>query len=373
MNHVKIWSPGRVNLIGEHTDYNGGWVLPLAIERGTTIYAQQRTDHLLCATSKRINNQTDSIPLKDLESLRGNSWIAYVRGSVWALQQHGIDVGGADLTIDGDLPLGGGLSSSASLEVGVICAMLALTNISLEPTEIALLAQKAEREYVGVQCGIMDQLAVAHGQADHALLIDCRDLAIEAVPLPAQAHILIVDSGVARTLAGSAYNQRRAECEAAVAALQQRDPTVQTLRDCSLEQLEAAEKQGLLSGVLLQRARHVISENARTQAAAAALQSGDLATVGQLMNESHRSLQTDYAVSSSALDTLSSLLRTMDGVWGARLTGAGFGGCCVALVDAAAIDQVSRAIGPAYFKASGNQATCIPTRAAAGAHRIEEA
>ncbi len=369
---LQVWSPGRVNLIGEHTDYNDGWVLPCAIERGTRITARPRQDTQLRSTAKRIDQAQDVIDLASLEHGRDSHWRGYVRGSAWALQAQGIAITGAELEIDGDLPLGGGLSSSASLEVGVILALLALNQRSLSATEVALLAQKAEREYVGVNCGIMDQLAVAAGVAQHALLIDCRSLHIEPAPIPAGVSIIIVDSGVPRTLADSAYNQRRAECEAAVAALHTLDPTIKALRDVNSAQLQQAADSGLLSGVVLQRARHVISENERTLAAVSALRSGDLSRVGQLMNASHASLRDDYAVSSPALDTLSELLRTQPGVFGARLTGAGFGGCCIALAAESAVEAVSAYIGPAYHAATGNTCSVIVTQAAAGAHVLQE-
>lgn len=367
---VQVWAPGRVNLIGDHTDYNDGWVLPLAIERGTSVQARRRPDQRLETTTRRPALNHDSVLLTELQPPEQVSWASYVQGVAWTLRQHNLPVGGAELLIDGDLPLSSGLSSSASLEVGVALALLSLYGQSLPVSQLALLAQQAEREFVGVNCGIMDQLAIAAGQPDHALLIDCRSLAIRAVPLPTTVSVLIVDSGAPRTLAGSAYNQRRSECAAAVLALQQLDPAIASLRDATPALLAAAQAAGVLSGLLLARARHVVTENARVLAAASALEAGDADRVGALMNESHASLRDDYAVSSPALDTLTSLLRALPGVHGARLSGAGFGGCCVALVAASAASAVAKAIGPAYTTATGNPSQVIISRAMAGAHVV---
>lgn len=365
---LSVWSPGRINLIGEHTDYNDGWVLPLAIERGNTITAHVRADTVLQTTAQRFDGETDSVHLDDLVGNIPEGWRGYVRGAAQAVQDAGVRLRGAELTIAGDLPLSGGLSSSASLAVGVALALMALVDHHATPSELALMAQRAEREYVGVNCGIMDQLAIAAGVANHALLIDCRSLAVTPVPLPADVALVVVDSGVPRTLAGSAYNERRRECETAVAAIQTLDPTITALRDVSPALLQQAAERGLVAGVILARARHVVHENGRVMTAVAALTQGDVATLGRLMNESHFSLRDDYAVSGPELDTLTAMLRDMPGVWGARLTGAGFGGCCIALVNRAQVATIVAEIGPRYDAATGRTSMVFSTNAAAGAH-----
>ncbi len=365
MTTLTVFSPGRVNLIGEHTDYNDGWVLPLAIDRGTTITARRRDDNRLVVTTKTMRGETDSVALDALDAANQTGWRAYVRGAAQALLDSGVALVGAELTIDSTLPIGGGLSSSASLEVGVATALLRLANVTLSPTEIALAAQRAEREYAHVNSGIMDQLAVAAGQLNHATLIDCRSLEITLVPLPTTVAVLVVDSGVPRTLAGSAYNQRRAECERAVSIMQQLDPRIRALRDVTPELLAGAVEQDLLDDSAYRRARHVVSENERVLTAAAAFRSGNFSYVGELMNDSHWSLRDDYEVSGPELDTLTELLRELPGVLGARLTGAGFGGCCVALVEQAQIASVAAQIVPAYNSATGRSAEAFSVAASA--------
>jgi galactokinase len=368
---LSVWSPGRINLIGEHTDYNDGWVLPMAIDRGNTIKARQRPDMLLAATARRFGDETDRVDLAGLRESWPEGWRAYVRGVAQAVLDTGVKLRGADLEIDGDLPLSGGLSSSSSLTVGVALALMALVGHQPAKTDLALMAQQAERKYVGVNCGIMDQLAIAAGQAGHALLIDCRSLAIEPVPLPANCTVIVIDSGVPRTLADSAYNQRRAECERAVEAIRTIAPEVMALRDVSPELLGRAIEQGLLDQTVARRARHVVHENERTLAAVAAMRRGDVAEMGRLMNQSHVSLRDDYEVSGPELDTLTAMLREMPGVWGARLTGAGFGGCCIALADSAHVAELVRTIGPRYDAATGRTSLVFSTQAAPGAHVVD--
>jgi galactokinase len=313
-------APGRVNLIGEHTDYNDGFVLPAAIDRFTTVESQPRADRVVHVEATDLG-ETDAFELDAIEPT--TTWRDYVRGVVQLLElEHG-----ADLKIESTVPRGAGLSSSAALEVAVGRALS-----SMAPTELALLAQRAENEFVGVQCGIMDQFTVALARAEHALLLDCRDLSYRHIPIPAGVAIVVCDSHVERRLAASGYNERRAACEEAARLL-----GVVALRDAAPEQLDA------LPDELRKRARHVVTENARTLAAADALAAADLDTVGALMLESHVSLRDDYEVVPPELDELAAVVRRVEGCYGSRLTGGGFGGCTVALVAAAAVDDARTA------------------------------
>ncbi|MGY2074437.1 galactokinase [Blastococcus sp. SYSU DS0828] len=356
-----VRSPGRVNLIGEHTDYNDGFVLPAALDRGTVVAARRRSDGRLRTTAVRMGGNDDRA-VADLRPQEGAGWSRYVAGAAAVLQDEGHQLTGADLVIDSDLPIGAGLSSSASLELGVMVALLALTGDALPPETLARLGQRVENEVIGVRTGIMDQLAIAGGVAGHAVLVDCRSLATEAVPVPSGTAILVLDSAVPRTLAGSAYNDRRAECESAVAALSTVDPGLRALRDVSPDLL--AEHARLLDGVQLRRARHVVGENARVLAAADALRRGDARAFGELMDRSHASLRDDYEVSVPELDALVGIARGTAGVLGARLTGAGFGGCAVALVERDSAAAAAAAITAAYRSATGRrgEATiCTPS------------
>ena len=314
-------APGRVNLIGEHTDYNDGFVLPAAIDRFTTVESRPRRDRRVHVESL---GQSDDFALDAIE--RTGTWRDYVRGVVQLVAPQR----GAALRIDSTVPRGAGLSSSAALEVAVGHAL----DPELRGEQLALLAQRAENEFVGVPCGIMDQFAVALGRAGHALLLDCRDLSFRHIPIPDGVAILVCDSRVERRLADSGYADRRASCEAAAAEL-----GVRALRDATLEQVET-----LADDLLRRRARHVVTENARTLAAADALARGDLDTVGTLMLESHDSMRDDFEIVPPQLDELALVVRNVPGCRGSRLTGGGFGGCTVALVDDAAVDD-ARAAG----------------------------
>ncbi len=366
---VVVRSPGRVNLIGEHTDYNDGYVLPAALDLGTWVAAGPRADGRLRAFAARLG-EGDETALTDIRPREGPPWTRYVRGVAALLAETGCALAGADLFIDGDLPLSSGLSSSASLELGVAAALVELAQCSYERRALALLAQRAENEYAGVQCGIMDQLAVACGQAGQALLIDCRSLAIEAVPIPGSVRILVLDSAVPRALAASAYNRRRAECAQAVHCLQAAHPEVRALRDATPEMLHRAAAAGLLAGRPLQRARHVVGEDQRVLETAAALRQGDMAAVGRLMLASHQSLRDDYEVSCPELDTLVEIALATPGVLGARLTGAGFGGAAVALVQAGQADDAAAAIIDRYRHASGRDGRAYVCRPAQGVRLV---
>lgn len=340
--------PGRVNLIGEHTDYNDGFVLPVAIDRAAFVAAAPRDDRKLRAWASHYQAEV----LLDLDHAApgaADDWAAYVLGMAATLEQDGHRLRGADLVIDGDVPGGAGLSSSAALENAVGAALVALDGLNATPLRIAQLGQQTEHQYAGVNSGIMDQMISALGQAQHALLIDCRTYTYRTIPMPLDVRIVVCDSKVSRELAGSAYNERRAQCEEAVRLLEGVLPGIKALRDVSPEELE--RHRDLLPGLVYRRARHVVTENARTLEGADRLQAGDLEHFGVLMNESHRSLRDDYEVSSPQLDTLVAISQRIPGVYGARLTGAGFGGCTVALAKPEVVEQLIAVVTREYQQA----------------------
>jgi len=360
-----VRSPGRVNLIGEHTDYNDGWVFPAALNFGTDVAARRGGDRMLRVVAPRMAAE-DQAPLDDLRPADGPQWTRYVRGSAAVLQEAGCDVPGAELFIDSDLPIGAGLSSSASLELGVVVALMTLAGCPIERPTLARLGQRVENDIVGVRTGIMDQLAVAGGVDGHALLIDCRTLETEPVPVPAEVRVLVLDSAAPRALADSAYNQRRAECETALRALRAVEPGLRALRDVTPQLLSA--HQGRLDEVPLRRARHVVTENQRVLDAAAALRRADVGRFGRLMADSHASLRDDYEVSGPELDTLVDLAAQTPGVLGARLTGAGFGGCAVALVTADRAQQAADVIAERYRSATGLPGGAVICTPSEGTH-----
>ncbi len=361
------FAPGRVNLIGEHTDYNEGWVLPAALNLGTFVAARRRPDGRLRMVALRLAT-ADEVALEELRPPSGPNWSRYVRGVAALLLEAGCSFPGADLLLDGDLPLEAGLSSSASLEVGVALALLALAGCSIERRALALLCRRAENEFAGVPCGIMDQMAVALGKDGYALLLDCRTLEIEPVPFPPEARLLILDSGVPRSLAASAYRRRRAECEEAVRRLQKVYPQVRALRDVTPEML--AEAKAILPETLRRRVHHVVGENRRVLESASALRAGDPEAFGRLMDASHESLRNDFEVSGPELDLLVECARRRSGVWGARLTGAGFGGCAIALVRAGQAEPVADAILEEYRRQSGHRGRAWVGEPAEGARLV---
>lgn len=334
-------APGRVNLIGEHTDYNDGFVLPAAISGQSLVAVRRRADATVYVVAADFEDARDEFSL-DAPGMRAAAgWADYVRGMVHIMADAGCRVGGLDMAIAGDVPRGAGLSSSASLSVAIGAAVTHLFALDgVDATAIARFAQAAECDFVGTRCGIMDQLVSARGQAGHALLIDCRSLDCQPVPLPDDAAILIVHSGVERGLVDGAYNERRAQCEAAARAL-----GVAALRDADMAQLEANAT--ILDPLAFRRARHVISENARTLDAAQALADKDLVRLGALMAASHQSMRDDFEITVPPVDALVGLLQSAIGpVGGARMTGGGFGGAVVALLPkdrvAAVIAEVER-------------------------------
>lgn len=358
-------APGRVNLIGEHTDYNDGFVLPMAIDRAVWIAARPRVDRRVQMVACDFDYAHSEFVL-DAPITRDavHTWSNYVRGVAWVLQARGIPLAGADFVIRGDVPVGSGLSSSAALEVCAATMFIALARASVSQVELARLCQQAENEFVGVRCGIMDQFTSALAQADHALWIDCRDLSYRHIPLPRDVTIVVCDSRKRRDLANSAYNERRAECAQVARAL-----GVAALRDVNVDEL--TRRASTLPPVLAQRARHVITENARVLAAVAAAERNDLATFGALMNESHTSLRDDFEVSCVELDALVEIARAQTGCWGARLTGAGFGGCTVNLVDMREVSRFIEQVTRAYHARFGIEPLVYPCRAAQGSGIVE--
>jgi galactokinase len=346
--HLAI-APGRVNLIGEHTDYNDGFVLPVALDRDVRVLFRPRADGRVKLYALEFGSWTDfevGAPKWDDRQL----WPNYVQGVGQTLVDIGVRVQGFEGVVSGNVPRGSGLSSSAALEIAVAKAFLTASNQihALSGPQIAQAAQRAENEYVGVNCGIMDQFISALGEEGHALLIDCRTLHYRRVPFPADTALVIGNTKASRTLAGSAYNERRTQCEEGVRRLQAVLPRITALRDVSSAQLEAHKR--LLPETIYRRCRHVVSENERVQAAVDAFERGDYQVVGQLMNESHTSLRDDYEVSSEALDVMVDAMRSQPGCLGARLTGAGFGGCAVALVRTGTEAGVREAIRKIYAR-----------------------
>jgi galactokinase len=342
-----VRAPGRVNLIGEHTDYNDGFVLPCAIGPATMVAVSKRHDNNVEVVAADFGDVGDQFGLEPpLEGNIEQPWADYVRGMMLALQNAGYALSGAKIAIAGNLLKGAGLSSSASLAVALGKAMSALTGIDIDNTRLAQIAQRAECDFVGTKCGIMDPLISAQGKAGHALLIDCRSLGLTDVPVPDDVAIMIVHSGVTRGLVDGHYNARRRQCEAAAAAM-----GVPALRDADLDMLAAAS----LDAVTKMRARHVITENQRTLDAADALAKSDLATLGMLMAQSHRSMRDDFEITVPPVDALVVMLQKAIGTQGgARMTGGGFGGACVAVMPSAMVADVQAAITAGYRTPEGD-------------------
>jgi galactokinase len=357
-----VRSPGRVNLIGEHTDYNDGFVFPLAIERATYVALRSRQDRTVVLQSTDFH-ETATLSL-DALAAPSPGWADYAKGVATLLQREFPGLGGFDAAIATDVPVGAGLSSSASFSLAIARAFQAVNPFPWDPTRMARLCQRVEIEHIGVNCGIMDQLVIAAAQDNRALLIDCRSLEARPTLLPADCSVVILDTRKNRTLAGSAYNERRAQCEAAAKFF-----GVPALRDVSPAQVEAAQDK--LPPLVWQRARHVVTENDRVQQAEAALKANDARRLGDLMNASHESLRTDYAVSCAELDEICALARAQPGCLGARMSGAGFGGCAVALVESGQADALVAAIAPAFEWRFGVKPALYITRATAGvSHQV---
>ena len=363
---VTVTAPGRVNLIGEHTDYNDGFVLPMAIDHAVEMAARPRAGPEIRIRAVDLGETAVLSSALPIATDPERPWSNYVRGVLWALARAGFPAGGMDLAFGGNLPQGAGLASSAALEVATALAAAALGGLRLEVADLARLCQRAENEFVGVQCGIMDPFVSLAAKAGHALLLDCRSLEFRHVPLPLAGHaVAICHSGVRHALVASEYNRRRRECADGVEALRRRFPEVRALRDATLEQLEASRP--AVSPVVYRRCRHVVAENARVIAAAGALQEGDLERFGRLMDASHASLRDDYEVSCPEIDLLVELARRSPGVLGSRITGGGFGGCTVSLVAREAVDAFREGVLGEYARRTGLCPRLLVSAAARGA------
>ena len=359
---VLVRAPGRVNLIGEHTDYNDGFVLPCAIDYHIAIAGGPRGDGRVRLVSANFDGQESTFDLdRSIERDPLAPWSDYVRGVAVSLLHRGHDLRGADLVIAGNVPLGAGLSSSAALEMVAGAAFARLGDLDVDGKTLALVGQEAENSFVGCSCGIMDQYVSMLGQADHALLIDCRTLEARSVPMPTGTSLVIVNSNVRRGLVDSEYNVRRAQCEAAAAHF-----GVRALRDLDLARLETGG--GDLDPLVFRRARHVVTENQRTLDAAEALAEGDLVRVGELMASSHTSMRDDFEITIPAIDDLVEIIdAVIDGRGGVRMTGGGFGGCVVALAAQGMVGQIRSAVEARYPETSGLEPTIYVCRASQGA------
>lgn len=335
---IAAMAPGRVNLIGEYTDFNDGFVLPMTVDRGVYIGIRPRIDNRVSVVSLKFG-ETVTYSLGDLKLPKPGHWSCYVLGVVEELRLLDLIPSGFEAVIDGNLNLGAGLSSSAAVETATAIALQAVFKFAMSRTDIAALCQRVEHRYAGVMCGIMDQFASGLGRANHALMLDCRSLSYVDIPVSLGDHrIIIISSEVKRELASSAYNERRAQCEEGVALFKQFDPSVRALRDVTLDQFRARADE--LSQIVRRRCGHVVSENLRVLNASAALGGGDLVAFGSLMNMSHQSLREDFEVSCDELDCLVDIAQGTEGVLGSRMTGAGFGGCTVTLVHKDSMDEL---------------------------------
>ena len=353
-----IQSPGRVNLIGEHTDYNDGFVLPMAIDRAIFLALRPISQPQVSVYSLDYEEWA-VIELGNLTKKTGH-WSDYVQSMAWILQQNGVLLQGWEGVVQGTIPRGAGLSSSAAFQLAIGRAFVEVSGMMWEPKSMAKMAQSAENSWIGVQSGIMDQLICAMGQANHALLLDCRSLATRFVPLPLEKmSVVVLDTGTRRGLVDSAYNERRLQCERVARQL-----GVAALRDVSADSL--VEKRSQIEAVAYRRAHHVVTENERVLQAVTALESADLIEFGRLINASHASLRDDFAVSTSALDEMVDLAQAHSACFGARMTGAGFGGCAVAFVSPAGVDQFVEEIGRSYRQKTENDGVVYRCQSADG-------
>ncbi len=355
-----VRAPGRVNLIGEHTDYNDGFVLPMAIDRAVWMALTPRTDSTVRIRSLDLG--VDSA--FDLHSLtKGEGWIEYVKGVAYELQRDGCQLRGFDAVMTGDVPRGAGLSSSAAVELATARAFASVSGFEWNAAHMARISQKAENEWVGVNCGIMDQMVSAASREGYALFLDCRTLEYQHAPLPENTAVVILDTSTRRGLVDSAYNERRSQCEEAARWFR-----VKALRDVSVDDLKKGDG---LSEVVMKRARHIVTENARVLEAVEVMMSGDVKRLGELFNASHASLRDDFEVTNGALNQIVECAQDQLSCFGARMTGAGFGGCAVALVNGKDAHEFTDAVLAAYKKKSGLDASVYVCKASAGAGVIK--
>jgi galactokinase len=361
-------APGRVNLIGEHTDYNDGFVMPAAIEFYVWVAIGPRSDSKVVVHSTNFSEMFE-FDLCDSNSRGTGAWSDYVEGVAVMLQRAGNALQGANLVIRGDVPIGSGLSSSAAIEVATGLALMENSGLAVDRVQLAQICRRAENEFVGARVGIMDQFISCCGHAGQALMLDCRSLDFQLLPVPANSSLVICNTMVKHDHASGEYNQRRKECERGVQLLATWLPGIRALRDVSVDQLEQHRSE--LPDPIYRRCRHVVSENQRTQRAAEALGRGDLDLFGRLMGESHRSLRDDYEVSCTELDLMVELASRQDGVYGARMTGGGFGGCSINLVKTEAVDGFRENVAREYQRATGLAPDIFVSSAAEGASEVK--
>jgi galactokinase len=354
-------APGRVNLIGEHTDYNDGFVMPAALEFATLTAASSRPDRRLRVYSM-IMDETREFDLDSPPAAAAGDWSDYILGVALMVEKSGRTLRGADLIVWTDVPIGAGLSSSAALEVSCAHALITTAGLPFEPIEIAKICQRAENDFVGMRCGVMDQYISCRGVAGHALLIDCRSLASRNVAIAPNLRLLVANSMVRHQHAGGEYNARREACEEGVRLLSPTLGPIKALRDVTPEELEACRSK--LPDLIYRRCRHIVTENARVLEAERALEAGDFVACGQAMNLSHLSMRDDFEITCPEVDALVGLAQTVEGVYGSRMTGGGFGGCTVSLVEAAAVEEASRIMIDGYRVATQLEAeifACAPS------------
>lgn len=355
-----VRAPGRVNLIGEHTDYNDGFVLPMAIDRAVWMALTPRSDSIIRVHSLDLDVDAE-FNLRDLT--KGAGWIEYIKGVAYELQKDGHELRGFDAVMTGDVPRGAGLSSSAAVELATARAFAAVCGFEWNAAHMARISQKAENEWVGVNCGIMDQMASAASEEGYALFLDCRTLEYRHAPLPQNTSVVILDTSTRRGLVDSAYNERRSQCEEAA-----RWFGVKALRDVSALNLEQRGHE--LSDIVLKRARHIVTENERVLDAVQAMKTGDVKRLGALFNASHASLRDDFEVTNTALNQIVECAQEQSSCYGARMTGAGFGGCAVALVQEESAKEFTHLVSAAYKQKSGLDASVYVCKASAGANAI---
>jgi len=360
-------APGRVNLIGEHTDYNDGFVMPAAIDFYSYAAIGERADQTLSVYSEQFHENVE-FSIAHLAGPPRKHWSDYVRGVAAVLRDEGYPLRGANLVIDGQVPIGSGLSSSAAIEVTTALALTSLGGVTIPLLEVARLCQRAENTYTGARCGIMDQFVSCFGKRDHALMLDCRSLEATYLQLPPNVCLVICNTMVRHELATGEYNERRASCERVVETIAKFRPEVRALRDLTLEDLEHYQNQ--ISSVDFRRCRHVITENDRVKDAKAALESADLARFGELMYLSHDSLDQDYEVTCRELNIMVELAREFEGVYGARMTGGGFGGCTINLVESKVVPEFQATVAREYEKLTGLLPQIVVSAAAAGASEV---